>query len=269
MKNYQPLLLSRLQIRIPGIRLHGLELHRHLNETASVKPHSHPHVQCLCYLTGHGRQQIRGRSYLVRPGTVVFLPPRVVHAFRREANRRPVCLAVDFSWRGAGQMPPKVEILPSLALRELREMLGRLHRATAKGHPASSLAVSSLLLGLLDLLLHGEEAVRPALHPGQPTAQKVTRLLQSPEATQIPLGEMARKAGFQHDHLNRRLRAETGLTLGQFRARRLLTRARELLLKHDRIGQAAAELGFSDSNYFARWFRQQTGLTPTQWRQSR
>jgi AraC-like DNA-binding protein len=34
-------------------------------------------------------------------------------------------------------------------------------------------------------------------------------------------------------------------------------------MKGGRIGNAAEASGFLDANYFSRWFRQQTGLSPT------
>jgi AraC-like DNA-binding protein len=32
-----------------------------------------------------------------------------------------------------------------------------------------------------------------------------------------------------------------------------------------RVAAVAADLGFSDAKYFARWFRKQTGLSPSHW----
>ena len=33
----------------------------------------------------------------------------------------------------------------------------------------------------------------------------------------------------------------------------------------DVIGKTAIRLGFSDASYFSRWFRRQTGITPSVW----
>ena len=69
---------------------------------------------------------------------------------------------------------------------------------------------------------------------------------------------------------NRRLvRAETGLGLGGLAAQVRLQRAQKLLREHALVRDAAAEAGFFDQNYFARWFKKQTGQTPVEWKASR
>jgi len=73
-------------------------------------------------------------------------------------------------------------------------------------------------------------------------------------------------AGYQHDYLNRLLKEHEGLTLGQLRAHKLLARVQRLLRQAGSIAEVAEAVGFDDPNYFARWFRKQTGLSPSRWR---
>ena len=77
---------------------------------------------------------------------------------------------------------------------------------------------------------------------------------------------MASELGYQRDHLNRILKRESGLTLGQHRAQVRLGEAKRLLGKQLAIGEVGSRVGFDDQNYFARWFRAQTGLSPSSWR---
>jgi AraC family L-rhamnose operon transcriptional activator RhaR len=79
--------------------------------------------------------------------------------------------------------------------------------------------------------------------------------------------ELARRIGLQKDHLNRLVRRSTGLTLGQWRARRMLAASEKELAREGTIAEAALRLGFPDANYFSRWFRRQTGMTPSSWRE--
>lgn len=266
-KEYQPLVLEKLDVRVPSIHVRQLALHRHLPETTAVRPHVHKFAQCLLYLSGQGRQQIENRSHLVQTGTAVFLPPGVEHAFHREANRRPICLVIDFDWRGARRKSPRVALLPLSTLRETRQQLAAIAHLQRRAHAGPPLQMSALILRLLDLLLNGA-ALTPALG-GQhlsPISRKVESLLVSPDATGVSLGKLARLAGYQHDYLNRLLKNHSGLTLGQFRARKLVTRAQQLLQSEESVAEVSGALGFADPNYFSRWFRKQTGVTPGYWR---
>ena len=80
---------------------------------------------------------------------------------------------------------------------------------------------------------------------------------------------MARRIGYQPDYLNRMLKQFCGLTLGELRGAARLQTARRLLSETRPIADVAIETGFDDPNYFSRWFRAQTGYTPTAWRVGR
>jgi len=268
-QKYEPLILQKLDIRIPGIRIRQMALHRHLPETAAVQPHSHPFAQCLLYLTGRGEQQVSDRLFAVQAGTAVFLPPRVEHAFGRKADRPPVCLVVDFDWR-AGRKSVLTASLAQSALREIRQHLAAIARLQRPAKTGLELETGALILKLLALLLDGlalrQVERTDALSPG---LRRVERLLNSPEWAHRRLGELARRAGYQRDYLNRLLKAETGLTLGQFRARSRVRQAQQALEREAAVGEASVAAGFEDANYFSRWFRKQTGQSPTAWRRTR
>ena len=270
MKKYQPLVLEKLDVRVPAIHVRQLALHRHLPETTAVRPHAHKFAQCLLYLSGQGRQQIKNHSHLVQTGTAVFLPPGVEHAFHREANRRPVCLVIDFDWRGARHKPPRCAPLPLSSLHEARQQLAAIAHLQRRAHLSPPLQMSALILRLLDLLLNGA-ALMPAhnAHYLSPISRKIESLLGSPDAAGVSLGKLAQLAGYQHDYLNRLLKNHSGLTLGQFRARKLVARAQQLLPQAKSVAEVSGALGFADPNYFSRWFRKQTGMAPNRWRHGR
>jgi AraC family L-rhamnose operon transcriptional activator RhaR len=76
---------------------------------------------------------------------------------------------------------------------------------------------------------------------------------------------VVKQSGYHRDHLNRLVKKETGLTLGQFRMQLRLEKAKDLLSSGVQVGNVATMVGFLDQSYFARWFRRQTGQPPSRW----
>ncbi|OYU98724.1 MAG: hypothetical protein CFE26_27090 [Verrucomicrobiales bacterium VVV1] len=54
--------------------------------------------------------------------------------------------------------------------------------------------------------------------------------------------------------------------LRALRDRVRLESAQAALRSAPSVAEAATRCGFEDPNYFARWFRRQTGKTPSRWR---
>ncbi|TAL05022.1 MAG: AraC family transcriptional regulator [Verrucomicrobia bacterium] len=267
MKKYQPLLLQKLAIRVPGLHIRRLALHRHLPETADIRPHAHKFFQCLVYLGGQGQQQIQAAAYPVKSGTAVFLPPRVQHAFHRLATRRPLCLLVDFDWRRAPRRTAQIATLPQSSLLEVRQQLAEISRLQSLAGGSPPLLMSAMILKLLNAILRGLSLA--GQHPqvlASVVSHKLEKLLASPDSAGLRLRELARAAGYQHDYLNRLLKSHSGLTMGQLRSRRLLARSQQLLRQPGSVATVASGVGFLDPNYFARWFRKQTGMSPSHWR---
>jgi AraC-like DNA-binding protein len=91
---------------------------------------------------------------------------------------------------------------------------------------------------------------------------RVRELLRAP----TPLAAVARHAGYDPDHLTRKLKREGGLGLRALRDRLRLESAQAALRTSVTVAEAAVQSGFEDPNYFTRWFRRQTGQTPSEFR---
>ncbi len=269
MKSYQPLLLEALHIRVGPVAIRRLRLNRHSSETAAVRHHHHAYSQLLIYLSGQGSQLAADSSRPIRSGTAALFPPGLPHAFRPLGARRPICLVIDFDFRGAASHPAWIGPLPQAELGEIRRSLSSLIRLRGNNRRGIELQSAALVLGILHRALQsgGWLPKPPDLRPaGSEVVRRTQRLLENPGAAAAPVAEIARTLGYQKDYLNRLLRQGGGLTLGQLRSARRLERAKRSLLQGNRVHQVATEVGWSDANYFTRWFHKQTGLAPLRWR---
>jgi AraC family L-rhamnose operon transcriptional activator RhaR len=271
MKNYRPLLIQDLNLTLPGIKVLRLRLNRHLPE-ARWTQHAHEHDQLLVYLMGRGHQRMGSDLYTARAGTVIHVPPGTPHAFEQAASRPPLCLVVDLELGPGRGVAHPCDQLTADQLAETKARLSSLFRHRQVEQREMSLRVAAVVLDILDLSLKCIGWLAPvnrysaARHYS--LAKRVERLLEQNDAAGVTLEEIARQSGYQQDHLNRLLRSECGLTLGQLRARIRLKRAVALIEANRPIQEVGEKVGMLDPNYFARWFRQQTGVTPTAWRRS-
>jgi signal transduction histidine kinase/DNA-binding LacI/PurR family transcriptional regulator/DNA-binding response OmpR family regulator len=84
-----------------------------------------------------------------------------------------------------------------------------------------------------------------------------------------PIGreDFARHVGVSEGYLSRSFNQETGLSLIHYLTRYRIQQARQLLATTEKsITEIAMEVGFSDSNYFSRVFRQEVGMSPLTYR---
>ncbi len=271
MKNYRPLLIQNLQVQMPGLKVLRLRLNRHLPE-ARWTTHSHEHDQILIYLMGKGQQRVDGTLYPARPGTVIHVPPGKEHAFEQHQGRQPLCLVLDLELEAGRGVAHTCDTLTAEQLSETKARLSTLFRHPQVEARETALRVAAVVLDILDLALRAIGWLAPtnrfstAKH--YTISKRVERLLESKDGPEVDLKDIADQTGYQQDHLNRLLRAECGLTLGQLRSRIRLKRAVTMLADKMPVQQVAEKIGILDANYFARWFRQQTGVTPSSWRRS-
>jgi AraC family L-rhamnose operon transcriptional activator RhaR len=277
MRHFRSLLIERAEVRMPGLHVMRLALHRHLAEHASVELHRHAWCQALLYLHGRGVQALASRHGVtearVEPGTLVVLPPGARHAFQRREARAPLCLMVDFRLKGARKRGAEVCTLGRSELAQVRQHVAHLLNAQKGAGGALRWESAPAVLLLLAMFLRAagwlerlpSASADGAGAGGAGGAGGAVRQLLLKMRADDSLGEVVRRSGYQRDYLNRLVKRETGLTLGQYRAQQRLARAKALLAQGLRVADVAAETGMPDQSYFARWFRRQTGRVPSAW----
>jgi signal transduction histidine kinase/DNA-binding LacI/PurR family transcriptional regulator/CheY-like chemotaxis protein len=92
------------------------------------------------------------------------------------------------------------------------------------------------------------------------------------EHYQEPIGrqDIARHVGVSEGYLSRSFILETGLSLIHYLTRYRIQQAKQLLAtSHKSVTEIALDVGFSDSNYFSRVFRQEVGKSPLTFRRNK
>lgn len=251
---WSPILVQKIEIHALGFVLRKLQLNRHRD--TEVSPHAHDCAQLILYLSGEGLQTVGRQRRVARTGDLFVIPPKTPHGFALQGRSRPLCLVLDYTLERSVRIRASHRRLPPETLNELHALLTRV---PAKGG-LTLLDYSTILAVVARLLAHTPNAMKPTQHPG--VFHRVRDLLRAP----TPLAHVARSAGYHPDHLTRKLKREAGLGLRALRDRLRLEAAQAALRTAATVADAATQSGFDDPNYFARWFRLQTGRTPSAWK---
>ncbi len=254
MRAWQPLLVQKIEIHALDFVLRKLQLNRHRD--SEVATHAHDHAQLILYLSGEGIQSIQGRRRPARAGDLFVIPANTPHGFSVVGRSRPLCLVLDYMLERSGRVRAAYRRLAPASLSELH---GALSRVPRKGRLV--LADYPAILAVVARLLTPTRAKAP----NAPTLFETVRRQLGAERS---MAKISRALGYHPDHLTRKLKNESGLGLRALRDRLRLAQSQSGLRQFSTVAEAASAAGFEDPNYFARWFRQQTGLTPRAWRLS-
>jgi AraC family transcriptional regulator, transcriptional activator of pobA len=245
--------------------------------------HRHEHFFQILLITGGSGDAVYGDEIVrFEPLSVLTVPPSIGHGFRFSpdidgfvftilASRLPIRPGEPGSI-GTFLSRPRVTRLPdkngqSDLIRATLENVVEEWSARRSGR--SVLMESGLATALvLTARLAAEEAEETEIGADNDRRIEALLALLHREVRQHrPASFYADALGISTTHLNRVVKAKTGLSTHTLIARRLLEEAqRELLFTPDSVQEVAFRLGFADPGYFSRFFTRQTGVTPRNWK---
>jgi AraC-like DNA-binding protein len=98
--------------------------------------------------------------------------------------------------------------------------------------------------------------------PSSPHLVGMTMTIVTDPANKLTLDDWAKRVGMSRRGLTRHFRAETGMSLVQWRIVARMKRALDLLARGNTVGQVAQRLGYDSVSTFISAFHAQFGMTP-------
>jgi len=237
----------------------------------------------LLVTRGRGSLELDGELHAVVPGTVFFSRPGEVRRWRvRGLDGACLFFTEDFvtevfrDGRFLEQLayfaPARPSARLALAPSQRRQFLERFVAmrgeiaALADDTPHALRAVLYETLVRLNRWYAARHGGTPRVLAGS-LVERFRERVERDFATQHRLGHYARELGVTPGHLNACCRRELRQTAGAIVRHRIALEARRLLRYSDlNAAQVADRLGFDDASYFTRFFRRETGRTPTRFR---
>jgi AraC family transcriptional activator of pobA len=250
-----------------------------------IKPHRHESLlQVLLLERGQVEAWLDGRRHALRGPAVITVMPLAAHGFRwsptvqgsvltlQAAHVRQL-LAPEPALRDA-VLHTRCGALSAADHAALRQAMAAVRDEYGHVAPWRATAIDAALIRLLVTMCRAlpQPDDEPAAAGSRALAhvRRLRELVERRFREQPTVAALAAELGITPTQLNRVCRQVLGHpALAMLQARVCLEAQRELAYTTLSIKQVALDLGFADAGYFTRFFRRETGQSPSEWRQQR
>lgn len=266
-QRYLPLMeLARLDILQYG-------LHRHERFAALKRTFNHYGVSYMS--RGQSKVRFADETITLDAGDAFLIPPGVEHDHVKTGEGIAEFLWWDFRFDVAGcvdalrpfKLPRKVHMDDQAQFVQLFDAFAR---SMEHPHDPSDVLLRQARAMELVARILGVAFASASFQIQDDSADVIPRMVQDIRqncGARAILPLLADKYRLHPTYLSNRFTQVLGISPAQLQARFRLERARELLTTRDlSIGEIATELGYENSNNFTRFFRQETGCTPREYR---
>ena len=283
-----------LKIENKIISEHEFEIHRRCLWPQSMNPHRLDRYVLFISTHGESMHTIGDEQYAVRENTLYFVGPEMIRSWKAETEKQEgfvVMFSDIFFYQGCADKKFLEELpffqmggTPFLQLSdndtaEYVWIFKMMHKEFNNRNDYSS----AILRSQLQLLIHKANAkFKTSSNSLNPKTSASIRLVKkfkklfSEDMMVLGKGktilhknitEYAEALGVTQNHLNDTVKQVTGRSAGQLIRYHLALHATSCLMhSENNISEIAYKLGFEDPAYFARFYKNQTGKSPTEFR---
>lgn len=227
--------------------------------TFEVDSHIHRHWE-LVYYFGSGISTVSGIPYAYGRGNYVVIPSGVPHS---ELSHPGTIICIGFDT----ELPE--DIFRKCFFTDEDGRIGNLAESIVsevrEEPPYYSLRINLLLR---DILLQTVRKIGVRENEPEEKLNMILNYLDAYCTTDVDFRALANSLNYSYDYLRHYFKRCKGVSLKQYVIQRRIRLAKEYLTSDMPIARIAAECGFSSPAHFAVTFRQITGITPSQFRES-
>ncbi len=243
--------------------------------------HCHSHYELSFVASGTRYEICEGKSHLVGAGGLFFIPPLAFHANK---NLTPVDVVViqfsqNFLYGNSARMGrfmltrPKENSLLISPSKEAHRILLKILDFCRTQNPISAAKDfhrSSLILELLSALIDGGDLIisdSTNVSTRMPELDAVINHILSHPDTRTDMNQAAKLANMSYYAFSRMFKEVIGVNFSDYCNIIRVRLAEELLITTSLpVSEIAEKTGIGTQSYFSRLFKQQSGMSPTEYR---
>lgn len=260
------------------LRNHLVSSHKHIE-----KPHRHDFYVTVIFTKGTGTHEIDFQKYDVSEGSLFFLSPGQVHSWELSPDTDGYIFFFSQPYYEMHYVNQKLKNFPffnspsfprklQLQSTELEAMI-RLFEAIQNEHQSQNVMKQGFILSLITQIYI--QSVREFSKDDEKTSatsvsyfkhyQDFENLLEESFTSQKSISYYASQLNISAKHLNRITQTVMQKTASEIITERVILEAKRMLIYLDEgLVEIAFRLGYEEYSYFARMFRKNTGITPSQ-----
>jgi len=257
------------------------------NDQADVYPlHRHSVLEIIMPEENTYNVKASGNCYVLKPWEIFFIPPGVTHELTPPPKGSRFIYLMDISRFTSLRSFSSIMSILSQPLRitpetaptlhgQLKEILLQINNEYFSCNDYSDLYIPSQLLEMFVLMGRSEELPREEEKNSAAAGRKEymelfnnsLRYVDEHFNEKLSLDDMSTRTGFSKFHFSRLFKKYTGYNFSDYLCARRVNEARMLLLvRETSVTDVAISSGFSSISTFNRVFKQQTGLSPSEYR---
>ena len=241
----------------------------------SLRPLGRADYHLLYIAKGECHVVLREGEQIAPEGSLVIYLPGQRQEYYFEGGSGSVSYYIHFTGRDAksylhslgllGQM-----VLPGLSNPEISRLFSLLHAEYALAQKSHETVTAGLLLAFLGIASRGVELAAVQIdEKKQALVQHAIETMHEGLGSRLSVAELAARCNYSVGYFSHLFRTVTGISVHAYMARLRIERAKELLESASlSILEISLAVGYEDQNYFSRFFKEHTGVSPSAYREA-